>query len=143
MRRAYSVTLKDVKRFEKLVDVALKNGANRLLGFEFRTTDLRKHRDEARKNAILAAKEKAQALAAALGQELGDPTSIGEGWHGLVGNRRSWWGWQRGGMSQNYTSHAGNGGTGGATLPLGEIGVSARINVSFQMRPKNAPEKAK
>src|SRR5439155_20223766 len=58
-RRQYAVTLKDVKLFEKLIDSALNNGANYLMGFEFRTSELRKHRDQARKMAIKAAKEKA------------------------------------------------------------------------------------
>src|SRR4051812_31819261 len=44
-RRAYSVTLKDIKQLEKLVDTALKNGANQLSGFEYRTSQLRKYRD--------------------------------------------------------------------------------------------------
>src|SRR5439155_22246201 len=58
-RRQYAVTLKDVKLFEKLINAALENGANYLMGFEFRTSELRKHRDQARKMAIKAAKEKA------------------------------------------------------------------------------------
>ena len=41
-RRAYSITLKDPKKFEKLTDAVLKNGANQLMGFEYKTTELRK-----------------------------------------------------------------------------------------------------
>src|SRR5439155_6654620 len=37
-RRAYAITLKDTGKFEKLIDSALNNGANYLMGFEFRTT---------------------------------------------------------------------------------------------------------
>ena len=46
-RRAYSITLKDTTRLQALIDAALENGANYLMGFEFRTTELRKYRDEA------------------------------------------------------------------------------------------------
>src|SRR5687767_1774945 len=41
-RRMYSVTLKDTAKFQATVDAALNNGANRLMGFEYRTTQLRK-----------------------------------------------------------------------------------------------------
>src|SRR5262249_31289177 len=79
VRRAYSITLNDTKRFEALVDTALNNGANKMMGFEFKTKELRKHRDQARQMAIKAAREKAQALAAALGATVGAPRTIQEG----------------------------------------------------------------
>jgi uncharacterized protein YggE len=134
-RRAYSVTLKDVKRFEPLVATALKNGANRIHGFEFKTTELRKHRDEARKRAIRAAKEKAEALAAELGAKAGKPRSIGEGYSG-GGSYRSWWGW-----GGNYQANAqvavqgDGGGEGGETMPLGQIAVRAQVSVTFDLEP--------
>ncbi len=79
VRRNYSVTLKDPKAFEGLVDTALNNGANQILGFQFLTTELRKHRDEARRLAIRAAREKAVALASELGCGVGKPLTIVEG----------------------------------------------------------------
>src|SRR5687767_14385455 len=44
-RRSYSVTLKQPKGLEPLLDAALTSGANQILGIEYRTKDLRKHRD--------------------------------------------------------------------------------------------------
>src|SRR3954470_2888152 len=35
-RRAYTVTLKDTSKFEQFIDTVLNNGANNLMGFEFR-----------------------------------------------------------------------------------------------------------
>ena len=53
--RIYSVTLKDPKLFEKCIDTVLKSGANQFSGFEFKTTELRKYRDQAdTKNRISA-----------------------------------------------------------------------------------------
>src|SRR5262249_25649541 len=46
VRRQYLVTLKDAKRTEELVTTALKNGANHLFGVKYRTSELRKHRDQ-------------------------------------------------------------------------------------------------
>jgi uncharacterized protein YggE len=90
--RQYSVTLKDTKLFEKLIDTALRNGANRLMGFEFKTSELRKHRDTARSMAIKAAKEKAIELARDLDMKVGKPRTIGEAGIGYYGGR-SYFGW--------------------------------------------------
>src|SRR5262245_43273630 len=85
--RGYSVTLKDPKQFETLVDTVLKNGANRISNFEFRTKQLRKFRDQARAMAIKAAHEKAEALAGELKCKVGNPRAISEG-----GGSSGYWG---------------------------------------------------
>ena len=135
-RRAYSITLKDVKRFESLVETVLKNGANRLSGFEFRTTELRKHRDEARRLAIRAAREKAAALAAELDCSLGRPRTITEGGDtSYFGSNAS--------FGQNAAGFVGGGddGAGGEMMPLGQIAVHATISTTFDLVP-DAPADA-
>jgi uncharacterized protein len=127
-RRMYCVNLKNIKLLEKLVDVALKNGANRLIGFDFKTSELRKHRDQARKMAIQAAKEKAIHLAGEVDMKVGKPRTIGEGYSGYSGYR----GWNSQ-MSQNAMQAVDDGGEGGATLPLGQIAVRATISVTFDL----------
>ena len=132
--RSYSVVLKDVKKFETLVDTALKNGANRFDGFNFQTSELRKHRDKARTMAIQAAKEKAVDLAKALDCKVGHPRTISEGggWYGY------WGGGNRYGnaMAQNSFQAAPAGGEeGGDTMPLGQITVRATVSVSFDLVP--------
>jgi uncharacterized protein YggE len=140
-RRMYSVTLKDTKKFEQAVDAALGSGANRLMGFEYRTTQLRKHRDEARRMAIRAAREKADALARELECSIGRPRTIGEGYNASVGTWGSRWGWGGGMNSYNVAQNAaqadgGAGGDeGGEALPLGQVGVRAQITVTFDLRP--------
>ena len=57
------VVLKKVARFEDLLNAGLRAGANHLGGIEFRTTELRMYRNEARTLAAKAAVEKAQGLA--------------------------------------------------------------------------------
>jgi uncharacterized protein len=136
VRRAYSVTLRDVKRFDALVEAALASGANRIMGFEFKTRNLRPHRDEARQLAIHAAQEKAQALSAAVGLKLGRPRGISEGSFGYWGAYRSWWGW--GGYGQGQSQNvmvSQEGEAGGETLPLGRIGVRAQVSVTFELEP--------
>ena len=132
-RRAYSVTLKDVRLFEALVDTALASGANRLMGFEYRTTELRRHRDEARRLAARAAREKVELLAAELGGTIGRPRSIHEGGVAYFGYASSRWGMTNGWMSQNAVQMVQPSGEGGETLPLGQIGIRANVNVVFDL----------
>ena len=135
-RRAYSVTLQDPRMFEALVTAALGAGANRLMGFEFKTRNLRPHRDEARQLAIRAGREKAQALSAAVGLKLGAARAISEGGFGYSGAYRSWWGWGGYGQAQSQnvmTTEEPE--PGGETLPLGLIGVRATVSVTFELLP--------
>jgi len=135
-RRSYAITLKKTQDFEKLVTTALSNGANQIHGFEFRTTELRKYRDQARSMAIKAAREKAVALAGDLECRVGAPRSINEsGGYGYFG------GWNA--MSQNAAQDMGGGMAGeGDTLPLGQIAVRANVQVSFDLIPGANPADA-
>lgn len=128
-RRAYAITLKDLKLLEKLVDTGLKNGANQLTDLEYRSTELRKHRDEARKMAIKAAREKAVALANELGCGIGAPRSISEANIGY---------WQYGANFRGYAAQNAmqvNPGVaeGGEAMPLGQIGINATVSVTFDL----------
>ena len=128
--RMYMVTLKDIKKLEPLVDSALKNGANRLEGIQFRSSELRKHRDQARSMSIKAAKEKAVALAKDLDCTVGSPITINE-----YGGSWSWNGGRYSNIGQNQVSYQqpSNNTESGETLPLGQIGVQAGVSVSFDL----------
>lgn len=143
VRRLYALTVRNVHRLEEVIGAALKKGANHLEGYELRTNELRKYRDEARKQAITAAREKAEALAGELGCTVGAPRSIGESYYGWFGTRGSWgsWGYSASNqMSQNVSFSAGGGsGEGNASSPLGQIGVRAQVGVTFDLIPGNKP----
>jgi uncharacterized protein YggE len=134
--RAYAVKLKDVKKLQSLIMSGLKNGANQLNGVSYETTELRKHRDEARKMAIIAAKEKARDLAAAVECDLGKPRTISEGTYG--------WGFS--GHGGNVFANSANGQVeapapaaepeSGETLPLGQIQVTATVTATFDLSPR-------
>jgi uncharacterized protein YggE len=136
-RRSLVVTIRDVSTFESMLSSVLGAGANYVHGIEFRTTELRKHRDEARRLALVAAREKAQAMAATMKVSLGDPVSIQEGYSGWSSPFSSWWGPRYGGqMVQNVVQ--GGGGRGAdaddALVP-GQISVTATVNVTFELAP--------
>ena len=84
VRRNVVITLKDLTQFEDLLSAALESGVNYVHGIDFRTTELRKHRDQARDLALQAASEKAQAMATKLDQTIGEPLAVVESEHLLV-----------------------------------------------------------
>ncbi len=135
VRQTIDITLKDVSQFEDLLTDVLDAGANYVHGIQFRTTELRKHKDEARALAIKAAREKAVALAQELDQNVGKPFSIREDQEGWWSGYNTGWGSAGGlGMTQNVVQNAGNGGAEieGALAP-GQLGVTARVTVSFEL----------
>jgi hypothetical protein len=135
VRKSVVITLRDLGKFEDLLTEALEAGVNYVQGIQFRTTELRKHRDEARALAIQAAREKAEAMAGELGQAVGEPRQITEVHSGWWSGYNAWWGsrWG-GGMAQNVIQEAGTGGiTAEGSLAPGQINVNARVSVTFEI----------
>ena len=137
VRKNIVITLRNLSEFESLLTGMLEAGVNHVQGIEFRTTELRKHRDRARVLALHAAREKAEAMATELGGKIGSPRNITEQhnqwWSGYGG----WWGARRHrAMSQNVMQTAGGGMSGGGspTLAPGQIAVTARVSVSFELQ---------
>ena len=133
VRRNLGVRLRKVGQFDAVLAGALKSGVNYVLGIDFRTTELRKHRDAARQQAIRAAKEKAVALAAELEAKVGKPTQINEETHS------GWWGAAHysnvNAFAQNSIQVApGGGGETEGNLAVGMINVSATVNVTFALQ---------
>lgn len=132
VRKNIVFTLRDISRFESLLSDALKSGANYVYGVQFRTTDLRKYRDEARALAVKAAREKAAALAGELGVKIGNPHSIREEqsrWlssYNARGDRQ--WGFQN--VIQNVDGAM----EAEETVAPGQINIVARVTVSFELK---------
>lgn len=134
VRKTLAITLKDISKFEELLGSVVSAGANYIHGIEFRTSELRKYRDQARALAIKAAQEKATALAKELGRSVGRPHSIQEGRIGWYSGYGSWWGSRWGGqMSQNVSQNVNSPAQGESTVPLGQISVTASVSVSFEL----------
>ena len=134
-RRSLSITLRDVSRFEALLSAVLTAGANYVHGIDFRTTELRKHRDEARTLALRAAHEKATSMAAALNMTVGTPTAIQEVHSGWWSPYSSWWGGRSSGMMfQNVVQDRRSASGGEDSLVPGQISVSATVSVTFDLK---------
>ena len=129
IKKSITIVLKDLTKLDALVSNVLNAGANRFDGIEFRSTDLRKYRDQARSMAILAAKEKATALAGDLGQKLLQPIQINELAEGPYPAYRM--------MAQNAVGFADGGGSdGGSTMSIGQIVIRSQVSVSFTFAAK-------
>jgi uncharacterized protein YggE len=129
------ITLRELDKFEDLLASSLEAGVNYVHGVQFRTTELRKHRDEARALAIQAAREKAEAMAGELDQTVGEPRQITEDQSGWWSGYSAWWGSRWGnGMAQNVIQEAGTGGMAAeGSLAPGQINVNARVSVTFEL----------
>jgi uncharacterized protein YggE len=125
--RSIGVRVRDIDSFEKVLTDALNSGANQVGGIDFRTSDLQKHRDEARKLAIRAAREKAETLAAQLGAKLGAVHSISEN----VNN--SCLGALNGCFASNAILNISDSSATSDTLATGQINVTATVNLKFRL----------
>jgi uncharacterized protein YggE len=125
VRKGIGIRLLDVGNFDTIFTGLINNGVNYVLGIEFRTSELRKYKDQARVMAVRAAKEKAEAMAAELGVKVGLPTNISVNeWSSSMS--------RQGGMNQNASQDAArSSGEGGESFSAGQISVSATVNVSF------------
>ncbi len=134
VRKNIEIRLTDVAGFQNILTGLLTNGVNYVNNIDFRTTQLRKYRDQARAMAIRAAKEKAVALTSELDVKLGKVTSIsandsGGYYASYLGAGRGFNGFNN--AMQNVAAGGGASDTGDDTFAAGQISVSATVNVSF------------
>jgi uncharacterized protein YggE len=133
VRSTLMVTLNDTGQIEGLLAEALQAGVTHIHGIQYETTELIMHREQARELALKAAREKAEKMAAVLGQTVGIPSHISEGYNGSVCNS-GWWGGSRHfAMSQNVVQNvaSGDGRGDGESVALGKIAVVANVSVTF------------
>jgi len=102
-----------------VIDTAFKQGANMLTGVQFGVKATREIADRARNQALVAAREKAAAMAAALGSQIGQPLRIEEM------QSLPW----RNPASNTLAFEAGR--QGGTELPSGEVAITAEVRVRF------------
>lgn len=142
VRKSIELNLTNIALFEPIMTGLLTNGVTHVQNVEFCTSDLRKYRDEARAKAIQAAREKADALCAALGVKRGKPLAINANEYGGIWNYGGYWGSSWGGPGYNYGANAqvvvqnpeNASDSAGETVSLGQISVSATVNVSFALQ---------
>jgi uncharacterized protein YggE len=121
-----TVTLTDLSKYEDLMSNSLKAGVNRVDGINFFVADPKKHIEEARLQAVRAARDKAKAMAAELGQTIGKPWEISEGTDFGAGDL----------MTANFSSVRYKMPMQQEVVPSvagGEINIRTFVRVSFQL----------
>jgi uncharacterized protein YggE len=125
--KSVAIILQDVSKAEELLADIFKSGVSTIDNVSFRTSQLRKHKDQARAMAIKAAQEKAIALTKEINQSIGKAYSITEEGPTPFAYAQN--------RSSNYI------GTGGetsaseeSTIALGQISITARVTVSFDLK---------
>ena len=121
LSKSVNVRFTDLTRFEKFFAEVLSAGVSEVKRVTFHTSQLRKHRDQARAAAIRAAREKAVALSAEIGQTIGKAHAIEE-----EGPSRS------SASSNNYSIVSGSySADESSSFAPGTITVTAQVTVSF------------
>jgi uncharacterized protein len=118
------IRLTDVSRFEEFFDEILKTGLSEVNSVKFETSKLRENRDKVRELAMKAAKEKATAMAAAVGQTIGKALKISEG---MIDNV------MRAGTTSNSVVYTGEFKESLANFAAGSITVEANVIATFQL----------
>ena len=119
IEKRIDITMRDLKRFDDLLTAALQAGANRIESISFETSEPRRYMDEARRLAVVAAKEKAVAMARELDATVGKVHSMSEGSPFELVTKSS----TNASMSYEYGSSN-----------FGQIPVTAEVSVSFELQ---------
>lgn len=116
------IKLKDLTKYDALMMGVVDAGANTIQGVEFKTSKLAQYESEARKAAVLQARVKADDYVTALGQKAGKAIVINENsqtYYPVMHTMN-----MKAEMSADIPRE---------TLAIGEIEVTANVNVSFKI----------
>lgn len=136
VQRSITVTVRELQSFDAVLNGSVERGITNVHGIDFRTSELKRHREKARDLAILAALEKAEKLATGLGASVGLPLSIDDSsWGGVSSWSPNSWGQRdRGSSSQVSYTPGGSADEPAGPVALGQILVSATVRVSFALK---------
>ena len=124
-QQSMTVTVRDLAKLDALLEALVKAGGNRIDSIGYETSDLRKYRDQARDLAVKAAREKAEALARSLGQDIGRAHSIEETPEDQYGSI--------GAFANARYSDGSPGKLAGPSIAVGQKAISASVAVSFDL----------
>lgn len=122
--QSLTVTLKDLTQYDKIMIGLNYSGVNTIQGVEFKTSKREAYESEARKKAILDAKQKATNYVSAIGQKTGKAILISDNsptYYPHVMNKSNM-------MAMATAEDAPK-----ETLAIGEIVITANVNVTFAL----------
>jgi len=120
-----AIILRDVSKAEDMLADIFRSGVTNIEEVEFRSTQLRKYKDQARAMAMRAAQEKATAMTKEIGQTIGKAYSIQEQGQVYGGSQN---------VSNNIGFVSASSSSEESTIALGQISITARVIVSFELK---------
>src|SRR5215472_2122576 len=122
-----TITVRDISKLDALLEALVQAGGNEIDSIRYETSGGRKYRDQARDLAGKAAREKAEALAKAVGQDTGKAQAIEE-----VPETNYQY---LGGISANslFEGESSRGRAGGPSTAAGQKTISASVTVQFEL----------
>ncbi len=126
VRRQFRIRITHLIQFETVYRGLVERGINQVGGIQFNSSERRKYRDQARVNAVRAAREKATLMAGELGATISAVKSIGE---------TSYGGEPAANMTQNYSIvvPANNAWDEDGSFAAGQIHITASVDVVFYL----------
>ena len=120
-QRDVQITLRDLSRLEALMQSMLKAGVTRIQQMELGTSKAISIKNDARIQAIKAAREKARSLAGALDQSIGKAISITENQANGGGGR----------IYNNFAVQSAGAGASGTTVATGQVTIRMTLYATF------------
>jgi uncharacterized protein YggE len=116
------ILLKDLSKYDALMEGLVDEGINRIDNVEFKTSTLKELQSEARKLAVRDAKAKAEDFVSVLGQKVGKAIQISDNTPSYVAQPRMYA--MKASMAMDESAPR-------ETLAVGEIEITANVSVSF------------
>ena len=124
--QAIRILLRNIDEYETVIQGVLDSGTNRIDGITFKSSQMEKYKSEARVKAVQNARKKAVEYAGALNQEVGKALIITEntGYSNPVPPMM---------RSKSLEMTTDQGSTGITTIAVGEMKISATVQVTFAL----------
>ena len=119
-----NITLKDLSKYDDIMMGLSDAGVNSIQGVEFKSSKMENYEKEARKNAMLNAKQKAADYVSVLGQKVGKALLITDNSQVYIPQPM-----YKGGMMAMAADVAGS----RETLAVGEIEINTNVSVTFAL----------
>ncbi len=126
--KTIAIRLRDISKFDEVLSDVLKAGVTKVSNVEFRDSQIRRHKDQARAMAMKAAQEKASLMAREIGQSIGPAYSVSEGGGPSYRDNNNL-------MQNSTTTISGNlsDRESDSAIAPGSISVTAQVTVRFRL----------
>lgn len=122
--QSLTITLKDLSKYDEIMMGLNDAGVNSISGVEFKSSKMDDYERDARKKAILDAKQKAQDYVSVLGQKVGKALLITDNSQSYVPQPM---------YKGNMMAMAADGGVQRETLAVGELEINTNVSVTFAL----------